>query len=119
VATPCDSESIGLGIGVRPGENRRHVFDCEDGIRLIVSRDDTGDAEVGVALHLSGSIRPDSDAWHDIRRAATGRGAREAAVEFARRVVARWRDVSGDAGPLEFLGFSGGKGVPHWFRKQA
>ena len=37
-----------------PAMKRRHVFDCETGLRLIISREDCG--ELGILVHVSGSV---------------------------------------------------------------
>lgn len=42
----------------RPGMDRTHVFDFEDGLRMIISIDDYLDEKF---LHLSGSLHKESD----------------------------------------------------------
>jgi len=46
-----DQESIAAGKGPRPGQYRVHVFDFQDGYRLIVSREYSKDG--GTSLHFS------------------------------------------------------------------
>src|SRR5688572_5764718 len=50
-----DVEKIAENPKERPGQKGEHVFDFEDGIRLIISRDRFKEKEV---LHFSGSILP-------------------------------------------------------------
>lgn len=92
----------------RPGELRGHVFDCHDGMRLIVSRDRESEREL--YLHLSASFVPGSDLYRSLER------GKLKPHEFVRMAQQRFRQISGDQGDLELLGFSEGKGVPHWRR---
>ena len=48
-----DIEKMMNGEGQRPGELRDHVFDFEDGIRLIASMDKV---DGHIFLHVSGSL---------------------------------------------------------------
>lgn len=51
---PYDVDEIALRVELRPGMDRKHVFDFEDGIRLIISRDyERGRKPL---LHFSGSV---------------------------------------------------------------
>jgi hypothetical protein len=49
-----DAESINLGVMAPPGDQRKHVFDFHDGIRIVVSRDSLLD---GRFLHVRGAIK--------------------------------------------------------------
>lgn len=95
----------------RPGELRGHVFDCADGLRLIVSRDRESDAEL--FLHLSASLTPGLPLYDKLARGGVSKR------QFIKLVLARFREVSGDYKPLELAGFSSGKGVPHWRRLES
>jgi len=95
----------------RPGELYSQVFDCEDGIRLIVSRD--RETESDVFLHLSASFVEGYLIWNVLKGSGLA-GQRK----FIEMVEVRFREISGDDDPLEFHDFSAGKQVPHWRRKE-
>ena len=44
---------------LRPGEQRKHIFDFEDGLRLIVSKDQYPDPAGSVGIHVSASVVDD------------------------------------------------------------
>ena len=108
VAEVIDIESVGLGTQVQPGRQRRHVFDFDRGVRLIVSREFFPDGRH--ALHLSASPQQGTEVYERVR------AGRLDVQGFADLVVQLFRDISGDAEPLELVYISAGKGVPHWFR---
>jgi hypothetical protein len=110
-----DMESAARGLVPWPGMVARNVFDCEDGIRLIVSRDDLG-GQVGIVLHVSASIDPDAPLYRVLQRSARHIWPDWAQTKFRRLALARWREISGDEGPVEFAGYGGAKGIPQWFR---
>lgn len=94
-----------------PGELRAHVFDFTDGLRLIVSRDkEDGDAPY---IHVSASAIEGTTLWFGIKR---GMVTRTKLLEFAMK---HYRRISGDESKFEFCGFSIGKGVPHWRRRES
>lgn len=94
----------------RPGELRGHVFDCQDGMRLIVSRDRESDTDT--YLHLSASFHPGSYLYSQLKK---GKLIKD---EFVRLVERRSRSISGDEGRFDLIGFSEEKGVPHWRRRE-
>ena len=89
----------------RPGFHRSHVFDSKDGMRLIISRERYGEREY---IHVSASARETSPLYGSIV------SGRESPTQFVRRVRKRFREISGDSRPLTLVGFSSGKGVPHF-----
>lgn len=91
-----------------PSKLRAHVFDFEDGVRMMVSRD--MEEEGKVYLHVSASVEPGMLYWGLILSGAIGKS------EFLRRMEHRFAQLSGQSEKLEFCGFSPGKGVPHWRR---
>lgn len=105
VETIVDTESVEIGVAARPGELPRNIFDCHDGMRLIISRDRTVKR---VLLHVSMSFEPDSELWHK---------AKDGTLDFdkaLRLAEARFAKISGIERPLCFVGLSHGKRVPHW-----
>lgn len=108
VATIHDVESVRLGVAPDPSSDPRHVFDWPDGLHMIVSR---GRLPCGhVVIHFSASVRPGSPAHLAVERAVVEHG-REACLPW---VEGRFRLLSGWRGEVRFLGWSEGKGVPHW-----
>lgn len=109
---------------VRPGADRRNVFDLEPGVRLIVSRDQIAPGPGGVVLHVSASLFVGSALHKEMRGwfsadPACGEPTREKILNtFSARAMALFREISGDDGPLEFLGYSPAL-VAHWCRKEA
>jgi hypothetical protein len=91
-----------------PSGLRAHVFDFEDGVRMIVSRDMEGKGEV--YLHVSASVEPGTRCW------ALVSGGTITRSDFRRLMESRFFHLSGQRERLEFCGFSRGKGVPHWRR---
>jgi hypothetical protein len=110
-----DMESAARGLVPWPGTVARNVFDCEDGIRLVVSRDDLG-GQVGIVLHVSASIDPAAPLYRELLRSARHIWPDWAQAEFRRLALARWREISGDDRPIEFAGYGGAKSIPHWYR---
>lgn len=80
-----DLESVQLGLQERAGKQRRHVFDYEDGTRLIICREDLG--LVGIGIHISGSVR---------KHFSTAAAIRHDAGAFIEHLQTRFREISGD-----------------------
>jgi hypothetical protein len=115
LAGVIDLESAARGLVPWPGDEGRNVFDSEDGIRLIVAHCDLG-GEVGVILHLSASLDPAAPLYRELLRSARHVWPDWALAEFCRLALARWREISGDDKPIDFAGYGGAKGIPHWYR---
>lgn len=120
----------------RPGQHRRHIFDFDDGLRLILSRDDRDPSYFvsGAVLHLSGSFELETRLYHRLQTRVRKRtqelerqsgGTREAALPeavnemknyFLEYVSLRFAELTGytlTARPI----WSDGKGIPHWFEE--
>ena len=98
--------------GDRPGLNPANIFDFEDGLRLIVSRDH-GMVFGEERVHFSASLRPGSDLEQNARYQAKKRGRDVAMNYILRRAEAGFRQISGVA-EFTFIGLSEGKYIPHW-----
>jgi len=90
------------------GELRRidpvHVFDFEDGLRLIVSRERTLNGRLH--LHLSASVEPGTPVA----------AARAASDEwFKALAIARWQALAESRSEPAFLGVSPAARAPHWY----
>lgn len=115
IAVVHDAESVTLGLAPEPGTLPAHVLDCEDGMRLIVSREDM--AGTGVILHLCASLMPGSALFLELLALTREVSVDRILAAFGAAVEHRFRLVSGDDGPLEFLGYTPGRFIPHWVRR--
>jgi len=68
-----------VGERPRPGEQRKHVFDFEDGLRLIVSREQAG---LTVVMHISASFHGSVLRWAKSKE------------HFNQRVEERWEELT-------------------------
>ena len=95
------------GEQLRPGNQRRHVFDFADGLRLIVSRDRLEEGRVGI--HVSGSVMPQTN-LHELLTSDTTN-----ILDHVRNIVVdHWRLLSGSNQTPDSWSWSRGKGVPHF-----
>lgn len=94
-----------------PSDVPAQVFDCESGIRLIISRDQETDAEI--YLHVSASLQVGCELY---RKVLAGQIDQK---EFMRLVAVEWFCITGNSMTLE-LGVPeiwSERGIPHWRRK--
>lgn len=101
----CDVESAKLGVGWMPGGRRANVFDFEDGMRMIVSRDES--AEFGIKIHFSASANPESVFYADIANGLVDR------QQYLNLCVERFRAISG-CDRIIRLGYVSEGGIPHF-----
>lgn len=97
---------------IRPGECAANVFDFDDGLRLIVSRELLLDGRD--VLHVSASFAPQGKIADEMRLLSITKSKEQLLQMWRRDVPRRFRELSGDERALEFLGWSDGN-VPHWF----
>jgi len=97
VAELVDAAAIERGERETPGKDPRHVFDFEDGTRLIVSRELIEGAEV---THFSASV--------DVER------VKSVGLGFLDLAVCHFREISGWKGGVKLVLISEGKQIPHW-----
>ena len=96
----------------RPGEVPANVFDFDDGLRLIISRDLMSDAKV--VLHVSASFPPKCRLADSLRDLSSRRKDGLVIRTFLDEIVPkRFAELSGDKRPLVYTGMSAG-GIPHW-----
>jgi hypothetical protein len=100
---------IAAGIQPRPGTQRRHVFDFADGVRLIVSRDRMVNGREDICV--SGSMVPNSAAQRKV-------GSEDVETRWCDLVTEKWHALAGSDQVLELMGWSAGKGVPHFVVRQ-
>jgi len=92
----------------QPSQLRGHVFDFEDGMRMVISRERVSETEQW--LHMSTSFVPGTKNGNLLKRRAL---TKEQFLELALETFAK---LSHDHGPLEFIALTGEKGIPHWHR---
>lgn len=110
-----DQEAIQNQGAIRPGEVAAQVFDFEDGLRMIVSREQEADGKL--LLHLSASFRNEC-AMADKFLGRLRKVSRSAALEEWRvGVELRFAELASDRRPFRFLGWSGNM-IPHWIREE-
>lgn len=91
------AEKCAAGQQERPGNKAKHVFDFEDGIRLIISRDRNNGKEY---IHVSGS---GTDEY------MSDKGLFDA----KRDMENKFRELCQKNVPMKFIVLSEG-GIPHW-----
>lgn len=94
---------------IRPGEVAANVFDFEDGLRLIVSRERMQDGEV--TLHVSASFPERCRLADEFRLLGVATPKQKILRMFLDSIPGRFAELSGEPRPLEFLGMTN---VPHF-----
>jgi hypothetical protein len=105
---------------------RRHTFDFDDGLRLIVSHERFA-APYGSsdAIHISASFHPNTPIERRLfgaaiktRMSEDPAWTRDAVEKFLDMVPLRWGEISGrDAREAMFAGLF--EGIPHWIARVA
>jgi hypothetical protein len=103
-------EDVAAGLVAPPSGFRAHVFDFEDGLRLIISRD--RDPTGLVVIHLSASVVDDTPMYQHVCNGRIGMS------EFFERVKIEWQTLSGSTLTPQLIGVSD-KYVPHWIVPEA
>jgi hypothetical protein len=97
---------------ITPSGQPEHVFDSDDGLRLIISRDRYANPDPKklldrTGIHFSASMFGDLE-----KRVAAGNFN---PMQFLALCVSRFQDISGDTGTVSYLGMSDGM-IPHFIR---
>ena len=112
-----DQQAIVQDNAIRPGEVAANLFDFEDGLRLLVSRERTPSGQV--VLHVSASFQDDCKIADNFRRWLGPKPSKQKrqrlANNWAITIPARFIELSGDTLPLKFIGWTSNY-VPHWMR---
>jgi len=99
-----DVREIIEGRCIPPSANARHVFDTEEGLRLIISVEPLP-PDFRSYIHMSASFnRP---------RCLPKTKSLKGADEVEQWILETFKQISGTSRQLEFLGVSDG-GIPHW-----
>lgn len=85
---------------IRPGQDRTYIFDFQNGLRLIISKDNLKELG-GLHIHISASGN-NKDVFKNIN-----------SIEYLTSYIETHYLLLGGKGNLEWVGFSKGK-VPHW-----
>lgn len=95
-----------------PGKKREHVFDFEDGIRIIISRDRFEGIQV---IHFSASFGNVESFMktYPRQKGITLQEDKDRIVELMKK---RFIEISGfpESERIKFLGTHGSKLIPHW-----
>lgn len=94
----------------KPGLERTNVFDFEDGLRLIISRDDIEGAPFGI--HVSASLNPKSELY-----SLMSSGAILPSLMQGSGVPERCKRLFGLTG-LKLMYISEDSGIPHWWKEE-
>ncbi len=97
---------------VGPWDRPENIFDCADGMRLLLSRvylDQGPERYRGEWLHVATVVRRPSRWYQEL-----GQGGAQALEDFFVAVFDAVQGITGRAADLEFVGFSNRHGVPHW-----
>lgn len=106
VATVSDADTLLCSRMSRPDILIDQVFDCNDGMRLLINRKRLQQGTL--VMHVSAMVERGSELWGHAQRG-------EISIEqFLRLSEGRFARISGEKRPLPFLGRAGLDGVPHW-----
>jgi hypothetical protein len=96
----------------RPGMHRAHVFDFQNGLRLLISRDVLDD--IKPMIHVSASFEADSPFGKELEQHAMGLDFAHF-LDLVTRNVSRFYYLLADSknGWLKLIGISTA-GIPHW-----
>lgn len=93
----------------QPGLQRANVFDFEDGLRLVISRDDIEGASFGI--HVSASLDPESEFYKFV---SIGYIRMESFIVGVPNRIERLFGLTG----LKLMHVSEDNGVPHWLKEE-
>jgi hypothetical protein len=97
---------------IRPGEIAANVFDFEDGLRLIISRE-CCEGFNGTVIHFTASFPSDCQIANEMRSKLARISKDTLFWEFINSVPGRFAELSGDHRKAVLVGVSSGA-IPHW-----
>lgn len=107
-----DSESVKIGVSSEAAQREANLFDFQDGLRLIVSREQTLKDK---QLHLIGTMLPNSELWAIVCRDQHSSRPPKLSVEaFQQLIVERFEAIVDRPIALKFMGFGFRDHTPHW-----
>jgi hypothetical protein len=106
-----DAVAIRDARAIRPGEVVANVFDFEDGLRLIVSREQV--PGLGRVLHVSASFLLTGELSQKLDGILQAEGVTMAYMALLREARCRFLELSGDPRRLAYVGKSS-EMVPHF-----
>lgn len=110
----CDPEMIQLGSQIRPGLLPQHVFDCLDGLRLIISLDLLGSTP---SVHVSASVKHFTKLWKQLHNLAMSSGEVAGMRILCKRTFDVMNLLAGEPVKLSLVLYTREKGVPHFVVK--
>lgn len=109
--------------GIRPGEVAANVFQFEDGLHVIVSKERVkfaSEKEQSIVIHVSFSFRRGSKHYRDVESLMNGKTKEQqlsVLSRWAERGILRFCEMSGESrADFELAAWTGG-GVPHYFKR--
>lgn len=107
-----DAFQIAEHNAIRPAEVAANVFDFEDGLRLIISRESyPGDNRV--FLHFSASFQTETPIHERCKSVAAEHGSAAMLTDFMIAAADRFAELSGDTRQPTTIFVTRG-GIPHW-----
>jgi hypothetical protein len=97
--------------GLRPSTEREHVFDFEDGLRMIISRDHHVDEPEPSFIHVSASFGVGTELFKILSKGLT---VDIMMADFKNRCSERFSELSGELIPETATFIMSDMGVFHW-----
>lgn len=96
--------------GIRPGNDPRNIFDFQNGIRMIISREQV---DQGIWIHISCSVQPGTELGAKLAMMVGQHSLDVINREFERSCRKYYKRLTGDGSGMQKVHTSE-KSVPHW-----